>query len=121
MLILVRLIGILIAVFGIALVLSPKTFKKVMTYFKEGNRIYWAGIIRIVFGGILLIASPHCRWTAFIVIVGILFLLAGGVIFVLGLKKSKDILDICEKKLGAMMPLAGLIPVTLGILIIFAA
>jgi uncharacterized membrane protein HdeD (DUF308 family) len=109
------------SVFGIALVSSPNIFKKVIAYFKEDKRIYGAGAVRIVFGAILLIASPQCRWTAFAVIVGILFILAGGLIFALGLKKSKDILNVWEKKLGAMMPLTGLFPIILGILIVFAA
>jgi len=121
MLILVRLLGVVLAVFGIALVSSPAVFKKVMAYFKKDKRIYWAGVFRVVSGAILLIASPHCRWTVFTVIVGVLFVLGGGLIFALGLKKSKDILSLWEKKLGAMMPLTGLLPVTLGILLIFAA
>jgi len=121
MLILVRLISVSIAVFGIVLVLSPEIFKKVMVYFKEGNRIYGAGVIRILLGCVLLIASPQCRWTIFMVVIGIFFILAGCLIFTLGLKKSKSILNAWEKKLGAMMPLTGLVPITLGILLLFAA
>lgn len=121
MLILVRLVSVSMSVFGIVLVLSPEIFKKVIAYFKEGNRIYRAGVIRILLGCILLIASPQCRWTVFTIVIGIFFVLAGCLIFILGLKKSKSILNMWEKKLGVMMPLTGLIPITLGIFLLFAA
>jgi hypothetical protein len=121
MVIAIRLIGAFIAAMGLALALSPKGVNQAFDFFSKGKRIYWIGLLRILFGIIFLLAASVCRWTEVIRVLGVLFIIAGSFIFILGIRKVKSVLEWWSKKPALILRLLTLLAVAFGILIIYAA
>jgi hypothetical protein len=119
--ILVRAIGVLIAILGLILVLTPKGIKAIFDFFAKGKRIYWVGLLRIAFGIIFLLASSVCRWPEVIRVLGVFFIIAGSLIFILGIRKVKSVLEYWSKKPPLLLRFLSLLAVAFGILIIYAA
>ena len=121
MLVLVKGIGIVIAGMGILIFLNPKMMKQLIVFWRQGKRIYIAGILRLLFGVILLLAASQCRLVGVIVTMGIFMLIGGTLIFTLGLEKIKSILDWWDKRQPLAMRFMGLIAFGIGVLIIYSA
>lgn len=120
MLILVKLIGIVIVLMGVILLLSPGTMKQLIAFWGQGKRIYMAGILRLLFGAILLLAASQCRLVGVVVILGILMLIGGTLIFVLGLARIKSILNWWDRRTPQVIRLMGLIILAIGALLIYS-
>ncbi len=120
MLILVKLIGIVIVVMGITFLLSPKKLKHFMAFLGQGKRLYGVGILRLLFGVILLLAASQCRLVGVILTLGILILIGGILIFVLGLERVKSMLNWWNKRSPLILRLMGLIALALGALLLYS-
>jgi len=121
MLILVRIIGIFAVGMGAFASIKPEVLKNIFAFFLKGKNIYIAGVVRLSFGVIFLIAATQCRQVGIIIFLGILFLISGILIFTLGLEKCKAVLkNISEKPVNILRLLLS-IPILLGVLILFAA
>jgi len=120
MTVLIMLLGILIAAIGILCMVRPGTFKKLIEFWGKGNRIYLAGVLRLVFAVIFLLGAQEARLTGVILAMGILFIIGGVSIFAMGAEKSQSIIrhyyDLSEPKLRILSA----IPIVLGILIIYS-
>lgn len=116
--VLVRIIGIVITIMGVVFLLNPPMLKKALGYFKQGKRLYGAGVARIVLGVIFLLSASQCRLAWVIVVLGLLFLVAGIFIFGLGLDKCRGIVDKVEGKPDFVIRLITVIPIIIGLLII---
>jgi len=115
-----KLVAVLLIVLGCALMLRPEIVRQIVEYFKEGNRIYVLGVVRIVIGLILLNVSFQSRLTWIVFLVGILSIASG--IFIFIMKKDK-VLEIAEqmvpKDKKGLYPL-GAVPVVIGVLLFFS-
>ncbi len=121
MLILVKLIGIIIAGMGIVVLLSPKALHQMLSYWGQGKKLYLAGILRLLIGVILLLAAPQCRLVGVILALGILCLIKGILIFILGIEKTKAVLDWWKNRSHRVIRLIGLIVIAFGALLIYSA
>ncbi len=119
--IVIKIIGIVIAAAGIVYLLKPDVMKWLMKFFKQGNRIYFAGLLRLVLAVIFLLAARECDITWVIVLFGILFLIGGLLIFVLGPQKIRWILDWYQKQSVLFLRLLALIALAIGAIIIYSA
>jgi hypothetical protein len=117
MLILAKLIGLLIAVLGLAMFVLPQSFQKVADFFKEGKRIYWAGVGRSLVGLILLIGAPQSLLPVATASVGVIFLLSGIIVFACDLEKLKGFLTHYSEMSVLVIRLLGLVAASFGILI----
>jgi len=107
---------------SIILIIKPKVIKQLFAFFMKGKRIYLAAVLRLLIGVILLIAaSPQCKSTWVIITLGIFFLIAGVMIFALGLEKTKSILNWWNNKPLIVLRLVSLIPIAIGILLLYAS
>lgn len=97
-LILAKLIGILIVAMCVVFVVSPQLARPYAAYFRQGKRIYWGGVIRLIFAAILLLAAPDCRWSGLIIVMGVLFLIGGILLFLLKPEKTGSIIEWFEKQ-----------------------
>ena len=120
MLILAKLIGIIIAVLGIVYLVSPKIMKQVIGYFDQDKKIYVGGVVRLLFAIILLLAASQCRLTGIVVVLGILFLVGGVLVFSLGMDKEKAALNWLKERPDMILRLFALIPVAVGVLLIYS-
>ena len=77
MLILAKLVGMVIVVMGMLIAFNPNVFKTIMNFWRQGKNIYIAGVARLLFGTIFLLAAPMCRIPLFISILGGLMIIGG--------------------------------------------
>ena len=117
----VKIIGIVFVFIGIVYLLKPGVLKSFVEFFKKGKRIYFVGLIRFVLAVIFLLAANQCRTDWVIIVFGILFMLSGLLIFMLGAKRVKSILDWWQKQSSLLLRLMGLIALAIGAVIIYSA
>jgi len=119
--IVVQVIGIVFVCVGIVYLLKPAVMKRLMEFFKQGKRMYFAGLIRFVLAVIFLLGARECDITWVIVVFGILFLIGGLLIFILGPKKLRRIIDWWQKQSALLLRVAAVIALAIGAIIIYSA
>jgi hypothetical protein len=120
MIFLVKLLSILMIVYGCLLILRPRILKKIVSYFSEGKRIYIAAGIKVIIGVILMIASSYCRIAWFVLFLGALAVLSSIAFFFL----KKKIVDMFVEKLRNLrkrkVVVIGMASLALGVLLILS-
>ena len=119
--IVIQIIGIIIALFGVVYLLKPDIAKHIIEFFKKGKRIYFAALLRLALAIVFLLAARECDLTWVIVVFGILFLVGGLLIFALGAERAKSILDWFQKQSDLFIRLMALITLAIGAVIIYSA
>ncbi len=117
----VKLVGIVLLGVGIVFFLKPSLMKKALDFAKVGKRIYFAGVGRIVVGGLLLLSIPHVTLPWITGIVGALILTSGILIFVLGPPKIHQFIDWIYNKSDHAHRIAACVAGGIGVLLIYAA
>jgi len=119
--IVIRILGIVFALMGIVYLLRPEAMKWLIKFFKQGNRIYFAGLIRFALAVVFLVGARECKYFWVILVFGILFIIGGLLIFILGPQKLKTILDWYEKQSTVLLRVIAIIVVAAGAVIIVSA
>ena len=119
--IVVKIAGIFFVLIGILYLLKPGFLKGLMEFFKQGKRIYFAGLIRFVLAVVFLLAARECDITWVIVVFGILFMLSGLLVFTLGARRLKFLLEWWQRQSFLLLRLVGLITLAIGAVIIYSA
>jgi uncharacterized protein YjeT (DUF2065 family) len=117
----VRIIGIVFVFMTIVYLLKPDIMKRLMQFFKQGKRMYFAALVRFVLAVVFLLAARQCRYFWIIFAFGVLFIISGLLIFILGLEKVKSYIDWWQKKPLVFFRIIALIGLALGALIIYSA
>ena len=116
---LVKIIGILIAGLGIAMIVYPSWLKKVTAFWKQGNNIYYAGVIRIAVGILILMAASTANSPMAAVALGLLFLASGSIIFLIGVEQDHKLLDFWDAQPEMVLRVMSVFPIIMGALIFF--
>ena len=119
--IVIKSLGMLFCLMGIAYLLRPDIIKKLMVFFKKGKRIYFAGLIRFALAVVFFVAARECRYPWIIFACGIIFLISGFLIFMLGPEKIRRILDWYEQQPALIFRIIALVVLVFGAIIIFSA
>jgi len=119
--IVIKSLGMLFSLMGIAYLLRPDIIKRLMGFFKKGKRIYFAGLIRFALAIVFLVAARECRYPWIIFASGIIFLINGFLIFMLGPEKIRRILDWYQNQPVLIFRIIALVVFVFGALIIFSA
>ena len=119
--IVIKSLGMLFALMGIAYLLRPNIIKKLMGFFKKGKRIYFAGLLRFALAVVFLVAARECRYPWIIFASGLIFLTGGLLIFMLGPEKIRRILDWYEEQPALIFRVIALVVLAFGAIIIFSA
>ena len=117
----IKVIGIVFVCVAIVYLLKPNVMKWLMEFFKQGKRIYFAGLIRFVLAVIFLLAARECKNFWVIFAFGILFIISGLLIFVLGSKRLKSMIEWYQKQSVLLLRVIALITLAIGAVIIYAA
>jgi len=119
--IVIKSIGIVIILIGIVYLLRPNVMKWLIGFFRQGKRIYLAGLIRFALAVVFLVGARECRrfWVVFAF--GILFLIGGLLIFILGPEKIKRVLDWWQKQSILLLRVMAVLALVIGAVIIFSA
>ena len=118
---LVKLIGIFMASMGITVILNPNVMKKMISYWRQGKRIYIGGLLRAVFGTIFLLSVLQARLPEVIYVLGILFLITALIIFIMGLEKAKAVLGWWDKRPLFILRIMSILVLAIGALVIYSA
>ncbi len=121
MVIVIKSLGIVFVLIGIAYLLRPDILKTLMSFFKKGKRIYVAGLIRFALAVIFLLAATQCRKPKIVGAFGVLFLLSGVLIFVLGPETIRRIFDWYEQQSALVFRIIASVVIVVGAIIIFSA
>ncbi|MDD5328194.1 MAG: hypothetical protein PHY02_10350 [Phycisphaerae bacterium] len=117
----VKVIGTVIILIGVLSLLKPDTMKHLSTFFRQGKRIYFAGLVRLILAVVFLIAARECDVTWVIVVFGILFLISALAIFMLGAEKLRPMLDWFQNKSPLFLRVIAVIILAVGAIIIYSA
>jgi len=117
----IKIIGIFFVCVGIVYLLKPDVMKWLMEFFKQGGRIYFAGLIRFALAIVFFSAYRDCgqRWIIFAF--GILFLIGGLLIFIIPLEKLKAYIGWWQKQSVLLLRVLALITLAIGAVIIYSA
>lgn len=115
------IVGLIILIFGVAVLIKPLFTKKLFHFIAKGRRIYIVGILRIVLGVLFLIGALSCDYYGIIIFFGILFCIAGLPIFIMKFEKIKAILNWFDQKPVSFMRLVAILAMLIGALIAYAA
>lgn len=118
---LVRLFGVVIVVLGVVFLSNPKAMKQYMVFWTKGKRIYAAGILSLLISIIFLLVASQCLVTWFVVILGILGLVKGVVLLALGPERLRSRFGWWQERSDTFLRLYSLLPIIIGILLIYSA
>ena len=116
----VKLLGIFIVGFGVAILVKPNIIKQYMDFWKPIKRIYLGGALSLAIGIVFLLAAPQCRWTGFIIFFGIWALIKGIIVLLIGQKKVVSVLDWWAKRPIAFLRGYAIFAIILGALLIYS-
>jgi hypothetical protein len=116
----IRLIGIICCGFGISSLFRPAILKKFLRFFKEGKRLYLAGLVRLVIGSIFLSGAPNCKIPAVLAILGLIIGISGILIF-LFTDRIKVLLNYIEPKPTWLFHLFSILIFGFGVLVLYSA
>jgi len=119
--IVIKSLGMLFALMGIAYLLRPDIIKRLMGFFKKGKRIYFAGLIRFALAIVFFVAARECIYPWIIFASGIIFLIGGLLIFMLGPEKIRRILNWYQEQPTLIFRVIALVVLAFGAIIIFSA
>ena len=119
--IVIKSLGIVLALIAVLYMLRPDTAKRLMIFFQKGRRIYFDGIINFSLAAICFAGARQCKYPGLILVCGIVFLAEALLIFGLGSKKTNVILDWAREQSDELFQFVGLLIGFLGIAIIFSA
>lgn len=113
----IRLVGVICVAVGILYMLRPDAPKRLMEYFKKGSRMYLAGVMRFALAVVFLIGADRCRHKWVIVGFGIVFLISGLLVFMLGPKRLRPMIDWLQKSPALLLRGLGAVALAVGAVI----
>lgn len=119
MAVIVSILGILIAVIGVAGLARPQSIVNLIQHWHSSARFWIALLVRAVLGVVLLAVAPECRWPAFVQVIGALSILAAAGLLVMG-RARLDSLIAWWLDRSDLVRLAALLTVIFGIVLIYA-
>ncbi len=117
----IRGIGLFFVLVGILYFLKPAVAKWLLGFFKKGNRLYFAGLLRFALAVVFLLAARECKIPWVIMTFGILFIISGLIIFVAGPKRLSPILQWWQEQSPIMFRILSVIAFAIGVIVIFSA
>jgi uncharacterized protein YjeT (DUF2065 family) len=95
--------------------------KRLMEFFKQGRRMYFAALLRLAFAIVFLLAARQCRFFWVIFAFGVLFIISGLLIFILGLERVKSYISWWQRQPLVLLRIMALIGFAIGAIIIYSA
>ncbi len=90
----VMLLGLIICIEEVMFFLKHELMDGILNYFVKGKkRIYAASAFKVIIGIILLLAAKGANFPLLIGLFGCLMVIGGGSTFVIGLEKTKNLMN----------------------------
>ncbi|MCK5451247.1 MAG: hypothetical protein KAI70_05740 [Candidatus Omnitrophica bacterium] len=121
MILLVKAVAIVIIVWGCVLILRPSMLRKVLAHIREGNRFYTAGILKGLFGVILLLTAASCRIPWIVFFLGGLTFLSVILTFIVRKSIVEKLMNWVESRSKKQVSMIGTVVLAIGALLALAA
>lgn len=121
MLLAVNIIGIVLVLIAVGYFLKPDGFKSLIEFYKKGERIYLAALVRFALGVVFLLAARECSKPVVISVLGIAFLIGGMTIVIVGPEKVNKIIGWYQNRSKIFSRFMALLLFAFGILIVYSA
>jgi hypothetical protein len=116
----VCVVGALTAAWAITVLFKPNWMKKAIEFFQKGRMVYLVIGLKNAIGIIFLIFARECRWTLFVIIIGVLMISGTTLFCMLPLEKIKAYLNWWLARPVWMYRLWGILATLFGALLIWA-
>ena len=116
----VCLVGAMTAAWAITVLFKPAWLKNAIGFVQKGRMIYLIIGLKNTIGIIFLIFARECRWTVFIIVLGVLITSGTTLFCMLPLEKIKAYLNWWLARPVWMYRLWGVVAALFGILLIWA-
>jgi len=117
----VLIIGLLVMGLGLVVLAAPALLKPMVNKFIERRWMVFVVVFRITIGVLLFVAASDTRAPAFVLLMGILFIVAGILIPILGIERIKSIANWWIERSETVMRLWAAIVVLLGSALVWSA
>jgi uncharacterized protein YjeT (DUF2065 family) len=114
-------IGAVITCMGLLYLIRPDILKNIMKFFSVGSRLYFAALLRFALAIVFFFGARECDVTWVIVSFGVIFLLSGLLIFMLGLKRAREIISWYLEQQDFIFRILSIIVLGVGLIIVYAA
>lgn len=119
--IIVLALGILVVAGSVVMIVAPGVLKRILAVFLEKNWIKFAGIVRIVIGVLFLFAAADTRFPTYIMVTGVIIILAGLALALMGTARTKAFTGWWLAQPNGVMRLVALCGIVFGGSCIWAA
>jgi uncharacterized membrane protein len=116
----IQSLGIAFVFVGMLHLLRPDVSKRIVEFFKKGSRVYFVGLIRFALAVVFLLGARDCKVKWVIVVFGILFLISGLVIFMLGPKRLRPVLDWYQRQSSILIRVIAVIILVAAVVVIWS-
>lgn len=116
----VWLIGLLMALWGILIILQPIWHKNLIVFMARDRRVYAAVGLKIIIGVLWLLFARECRDPSVIIILGTLTVVSSVLFAAMPFPKIQAWFQWCQARPLGVFRLWGLLAVLLGVLVIWA-
>lgn len=118
---LITAFGILFLVLGVIFFVRPALIRTFIEFAKVGKRVYIGGVIRIIIGALLLLATPKAAFPWLPGIIGALILISGILIFILGTQRIHAFMDWWYGLDDSRLRIMPVVAAIFGVLLIYSA
>ena len=119
--IVIKSLGVLFILMGVAYLLRPEIVKRLTEFFRKGKRIYFPGLLRFALAVVFFVGARECRSFWIIFACGIIFLLGGLLVFGLGPERIRWTLDWYARQSIVVFRVIAFIVLVFGVIVVFAA
>jgi hypothetical protein len=117
----VKIVGVILICMGLLFLLKPGAVKALTRFFGQDKRIYIGGVVRLVLAILFLLSATGCKHPWIVGVFGIVFLLAGLIIFLSGPTKLKPMLTWFLGRSPVWSRIIGVVILAFGAVIVYAA
>lgn len=114
MFVVIVIVSFCLIVYQLVILFAPKTLRLTIAFFSFGSRVYLVGLVRLLFGILILTQAAQARFWAYAITVGLILAAFGLTIFFIPLKRTKKLLH----RLQEQSDLKLRVLVTFGIVIL---
>ena len=117
MVFLAKLVGVLIMGLGFVIFASPAFTQELFHFFRQGKRIYYAGVFRAGVGLVLFLSASQSSVPLAGIALGLMFLVSGIAVFAAEPEKMKSFMEAFSQMPALVIRLFGLVAASFGMLI----
>ncbi len=116
----VVIVGTLAISYCLVTLIVPNFLRRFIGYLCIGSRLYLAGLLRLVFGVLLLTLSSQARFWGYVVTLGLVSAASGASVFFFALRRTKKLLRRMQHQSNLTLRLFAIIALTIWAVLVYS-